>query len=759
MLGLAAGTKVELERAARRKINSGWESNHARAHWATVSGGLAVASRNGFQHPGGRAPGGAGPAIRGWCTARWGRTASTVTGPTVLLIDDDEFAFKVVTTLLEEVHSPITLEWAEDFEKGLARLTEGSPDVCLLDYQLGERSGLELLRRAVAAGCRTPIVMLTAQTDRALDLDAMKSGAVDFLIKGEFGGAFLDRVVRYAAERARTQERLRESEERYALAVSGSNDGSWDWQTAGRAIFLSPRWKQLLGLGPLEVEDTIDGWLDRVHLDDHARLEAELAANVAGSMTVLETDLRMKHKDGTWRWVRLRGNAVRNADGHATRMAGSLSDVTTARSRDPLTGLANRVLYLDRLEHALIRHRRDADCRFAVLFLDCDRFKVVNDSLGHNAGDALLIAIARRLEESVRAIDTVARFGGDEFAILLDDAREPDGATRVAERIVEKLAQPFQIEGREVFSGASIGIAMLHGAYKRPDEVLRDADTAMYRAKALGRGRVAVFDQVMHERAMSLLQLEGELRRAIPGGQLELLYQPLLRVADERLEGFEALVRWRHPQRGLLTPEHFITLAEETGVIGALDSWVLEEACTQAAVWNANGHPLKISVNASRRHLDRPGAASLVLETLARTGLPKQLLCLEVTETVVLDNPQALVNLTTLRDHGVQVVMDDFGTGYSSLGTLHRLPFTGLKIDKSFVAQLSTSPSAREVVRAIITLGTGLKLAIAAEGVETKEQLAVLKSLSCELMQGYLFARPMPLSETAAWIAKPRPSN
>jgi diguanylate cyclase (GGDEF)-like protein/PAS domain S-box-containing protein len=674
----------------------------------------------------------------------------------VLLIDDDSFAFEIVSLLIAEIASPIVLKWAGSFEAGLEELLKGGFDVCLLDYQLGEHSGLDLLRAASARGCRTPIVMLTARTDRELDVEAMKAGAVDFLIKGEFGGAFLERVVRYAAERARTLDRLRESEERYELAVSGANDVIWDWKVGDPEVFLSPRFREVLGHSPGMGGESLKGWLAQVHPDDQKRLSEELESTVSNSTAKLQTEVRFPHRDGSWRWLRLRASATRDPHGRATRIAGSLSDVTTARNRDPLTGLANRVLYLDRLDHALERIRRDTDYTFAVLFLDCDRFKVINDSLGHTAGDALLIGIAQRLERCTRAIDTVARFGGDEFAILLDDAREPDGPTRVAERIITALSHPFEVNGRQVFTGASVGIAMYRKGYGQGGELLRDADIAMYRAKAQGGGRMAVFDEQMHARAMAMLQLESELRQAVAGNQLEVHYQPLVTTSTGQLKGFEALVRWRHPVRGLVAPNDFVPLAEETGVIVAIDRWVLEESCSQAAKWPVlpTGSRPTISVNASRRQLDRAGSAQIILDVLAKTGLPAAQLCLEVTETVVMDHPQVVANLTALRQRGVQIVMDDFGTGYSSLAGLHSLPFTGMKIDRTFIMQLTTSSKAREVVRAIITLGFGLDLEVVAEGVETREQRGVLEELGCPLLQGYLFSRPVPLAEAMGWFSR-----
>jgi diguanylate cyclase (GGDEF)-like protein/PAS domain S-box-containing protein len=666
--------------------------------------------------------------------------------PRVLLIDDDAFAFRVVKTLLDDAKSPISLEWVDSYEKGLGRLMTGGADVCLLDFQLGDRSGLDLLRALDDRGVRTPVVMLTATTDHQTDLDAMRAGAVDYLVKGEFTAPVLERVVRYAAERGRTLEKLRESEERYALAVTGANDGIWDWKTGQPRLFISPRWKQLLGLAQ-DIDDTVDAFYALVHPDDRTRLQGAIESHIAGRLPFLEVEARMLHKDANWHWVLVRGTAVRDSTGRATRIAGSLTDITSARNRDPLTGLANRALFLDRMEHALARSKRDPEYTFACLFLDCDRFKVVNDSLGHSAGDALLVSIARRLERCVRTVDTVARFGGDEFAVLLEDAREPDGPTRVADRIVYELAKGFMVGEREVFSGASVGIAMSRPIYGKPEEVLRDADIAMYRAKSSGRGRVAVFDEQMHARALAVLQLESELRHAVEANQLEAFYQPIV-TAQGKVTGFEALVRWRHPVRGLILPDQFIPLAEETGVIGGIDRWVLRTACLQTLEWRKQHPDLTISVNASHRQLDGPGAAQAVLMVLGETGLIPSALSLEVTESVVMDHPQAVANLSLLKEHGVHIVMDDFGTGYSSLASLHQLPFTGLKIDRSFVKRLGEDVAAREVVRAIVTLGRGLGLSIAAEGVETSAQLDAVTSLGCELIQGYRFGVPSSAAET-----------
>lgn len=676
----------------------------------------------------------------------------------ILLVDDAEFAFKFLSSLLDELPERHRLEWQGSYEAGLEALTGPEPyDVCLLDYQLGARSGLDFLEEATERGCRTPIVLLTGQGTRELDLEAQRRGASDYLVKGEFDAVGFDRVIRYAVERARTLERLRESEERYSLALQGANDGLWDWAVGAPELHLSPRWKAMLGYAPDELADTQDTWWGRVHPDDVAGLRHALEQHVQGQTEFFEHEHRLQHRDGGWRHVLVRGKAVRNAKGEATRLAGSLSDVTQARSRDPLSGLPNRVLFFDRLEQAFLRARRDPEYRFAVLFVDLDRFKNINDSLGHAAGDALLVGIARRLEHCVRAIDTVARLGGDEFTVLLDDAREPDGALRVAARIVEELSRPFPIEGRDVFTGASIGISVSSPNYQRPGDLLRDADTAMYRAKSEGKGRFVVFDRTMHDRALKVLSVESGLRRAIEERELEVHYQPVFSVKTRALIGAEALVRWRDPARGMVAPLDFVPIAEESDLIALLDQYVLREATAQMQKWRTTwpGRELFVAVNASRKQFSRPGFAEDVQQILDAAGLLPGALHLEVTETVTMD-PAPLVasQLSRVAQAGVQLDIDDFGVGYSSLSVLHRFPFRGLKVDRSFVASLESSAQTTEVVRAIIAMAAALGLSVTAEGVETEAQLERLAGFGCEHVQGYLLAKPMPADDAEAFFAK-----
>ena len=423
--------------------------------------------------------------------------------------------------------------------------------------------------------------------------------------------------------------------------------------------------------------------------------------------------------------------------------------------RDALTGLFNRVVFTDRLTLAFERAKRNPAYRYAVLFLDLDRFKVINDSLGHFAGDQLLIAVARRLEKRLRAADTLARLGGDEFALLLDNSSEVFEAVRAAHRLQEELRAGFTVEGKEVFTAASIGIAESGPTYERPEDLLRDADIALYRAKALGGGRYAVFDAAMHERAVALLQLETELRRALPQQEFRVYYQPIVSLATEQLYGFEALIRWQHPTRGLLVPEDFIGLAEETGLVNPIGEWILRQACSQMRRWRMRfsaSPPLTISVNLSYRQFLQPNLLEQVTRTLQETGLAAQQLCLEITEDVISQQEPAPMVIRHLHRLGVQLHIDDFGTGYSSLSALHHVEITALKIDRAFIRLLNGTTRQNAIARTAVLLAHELGLTTIAEGVETPEQSAYLKTVGCDYGQGYFFAEPMDSEAATALL-------
>ncbi|MFV9506358.1 MAG: EAL domain-containing protein [Oscillochloridaceae bacterium umkhey_bin13] len=564
-------------------------------------------------------------------------------------------------------------------------------------------------------------------------------------------------VIRDISAAKHAEIALRESEERYALASRGANDGLWDWDLRTNTVYFSPRWKALLGYSEDEIGNSFTEWITRVHPDDRDRLEVRLTAHFRRLISHFEHEYRICHRDGTYRWMLCRGIAVWNAAGEALRMAGSQTEITDRKLveqqlmhdalHDGLTGLPNRALFIDRLEHAISRSQRNPEHHFAVLFLDLDRFKVINDSLGHSAGDQLLIKIASILQLSLRPGDTVARLGGDEFTILLDEITAEDNPLKVAERIQQLMANPIKLDNQEAFTTASIGIVLSSAEYRSANDMIRDADTAMYHAKLGGKARAAVFDPSMHEAALSLLQLESDLRRAIERNELCLYYQPIVRLDTGLMIGMEALLRWQHPQRGMLTPNEFLPIAEETGMIVQIGWWVLREACLQMRRWHAESsgmNLLSLNINLSEKQLIEPDAVAQIQAILAETGMPGELLKLEITEHTLLAHHEVTIHkLHEIRKLGIQLCIDDFGTGYSSLNYLQRFPINVLKIDRSFVQMLGRPGEQSEIVQAIIALANALKLQAVAEGTETNSQVEELRRLNCEYGQGWFFSQAL----------------
>lgn len=569
------------------------------------------------------------------------------------------------------------------------------------------------------------------------------------------------------SERRRVEEMLRESEERYSLAMQGTSDGLWDWNLTTQKVYYSPRWKNMLGFSDAEIGDSPEEWLSRVHADDLGALQASIAGHIEKQTEHYEGEYRILHKDGAYRWMIMRGIAVQSDNGTIYRLVGSQEDVTEKKRiaemlvhdalHDGLTGLPNRNLFIDRLQNCLARTKRHDDYIFAVLFLDLDRFKVINDGLGHLMGDRLLAKVAELLTSCVRPEDTVARLGGDEFTILLDGIDDVSAAIRVAQRIQASLTVPFTLNGQEVYTTASIGIALSESGYDHAEDLVRDADNAMYRAKALGKARHQVFDSSMHKQAVDLLQLESDLRRAVERQEFVVHYQAIRELTSGAIQGYEALVRWQHPQHGLIYPGDFISAAEETGLIVPLGWQVLREACRQTAEWQKQSPKAKdllISVNLSSNQFSQPDLCAHVRRILDDCGLAPQFLKLEITETVVIENPESAGEmLRQLRALGVRVCLDDFGTGYSSLSYLLRFPIDTLKIDRSFVNGIGSGAENASIVKTIVALAHNMGMDVTAEGVETQAQLDHLKSLNCETAQGYYFSKPVEAAKAFALIA------
>ncbi len=571
-------------------------------------------------------------------------------------------------------------------------------------------------------------------------------------------------------ERAQAEREILQRGERLALAAEGANDGLWQLNLQTREFYVSSRWRAMIGLPAHAAIGGPGEWLDRVHPEDITSLNAALDAHLAGATQVFHHEHRVRHEDGGYRRFLCRGVAVRGAGKKPDRIAGSLTDTTEQAMaqeklrnvgfQDSLTGTFNRTVFVEGLGRRLDEcRRRGVGGGFAVLYLDLDRFKIVNDSLGHMVGDELLVAASRRLESCLRSGDALARLGGDEFAILLSGLQDDAQANAIACRIQDTLSTPFAIAGREVFTSASIGIAFGPAHYTNPEEIMRDADTAMYHAKSRGKARHEIFDADMHARVRDRLSLESDLRRAVASNGFEVHYQPIVLLDSGMCVGFESLVRWTRNGEPV-SPVTFVPIAEELGLIDQLGTFVLKEACRTFASWQrlypASGLDY-ITVNVSSRQLVQQNFSRLIKNTVLETGLKPGDLRVEITETALLDSPgEAAGVLNELRDFGVKVYLDDFGTGYSSLSHLHKLPVDALKIDRSFVNSLLI-PGRPAIVESILALARTLNTSVVAEGIESDVQARELVRLGCTHAQGYLFSRPLTTARAEQVVMENRP--
>jgi diguanylate cyclase (GGDEF)-like protein/PAS domain S-box-containing protein len=683
----------------------------------------------------------------------------------ILIVDENPTN---VMLLEEGLGDDYVLSTAMSGQEALCQVEEVQPDLMLLDIRMPDMDGfgvLQIVRQTYSASA-LPIIMVTAEHHSTEVVKALGMGANDYITKPVDFPVALARI-RTELSRKQAEDALRQSHERYELAMRGANDGLWDWNLLSNEVYFSPRWAAMFGWQEDDIEPCPDEWFDRVHLEDLDALKTAIGDHIKGVTPYFEHEHRMIHRDGSHRWILGRGLAVRHANGRAYRMAGSLTDMTERRMADPLTGMPNRILFLDRLSQALDLSRRHPDYRCAVFLLNLDRFTVVNESLGPIIGDQLLGYAAQRLERCLRTSDTIeclhavssataARLGGDEFGILLRDISGVSDTMRVAKRLQEKLSTSFQIDGQEVFTTASIGVALSTTGYEQAENLLRDADIALHRAKARGGACCEVFDVEMHNRAMARLQMETELRQAIERQEFCVYYQPIVSLTSGAIVGFEALVRWHHPERGTISPAEFIPVAEATGQILAIGTQVLHEACRCTRVWQRKSTvdpPLFVSVNLSPRQFEQVDLVKQIGDILQDTGFPPQSLKLEITESMLMDNIKSVVHqLEQLRAKGIQISLDDFGTGYSSLSYLHRFPIDNLKIDRSFVNHLDTDSKDVEITKAIVTLAHSLHMKVVAEGIETPQQLQYLKTTGCEYGQGYLISKPVDAKAVEALL-------
>jgi PAS domain S-box-containing protein len=568
----------------------------------------------------------------------------------------------------------------------------------------------------------------------------------------------------------RIRRQLAERDQLFQLISENAADMIALVGSDGRRLYNSPAYQKVLGYSPEDLKDSSS--FDQIHPDDRPRvLKAAEQARLTGHGEPME--YRIRHKDGSWRTLESTASPIRNAKGQTDKLVIVNRDITDRKRaeellahnafHDGLTNLPNRALFLDRLQHALTLSKRHANYKFAVLLIDIDEFKIINDSLGHTAGDELLIKIGQRLKEAVRRADTVsrprgnglvakpanddtlARLGGDEFTILLDDIRDPIEAVRVAERMQAELATPFVVNQQEIVISASIGIAASTTPHTQAEDLLRDADIAMYRAKRAGKARCEVSDTAMHEAAVKRLRLETDLRKAFEQGEFRVFYQPIVSLQTGKITGFEALTRWQRPE-GIVPPIEFIAVAEEIGLIIPMNRQLRREACQQLQSWQSEfpaTPPLTMSVNITPKEFAQPDLASEIGKTLAEIGFDPACLQLEIIETIAMgDAEKSGQVLAQLKALGVRLSIDDFGTGYSSLSRLRRIPVDTLKIDRAFIMNMDSDPESHEIVRIIIMLAHNLGLKVVAEGTETENHITLLKQLNCEMSQGYNYSRP-----------------
>jgi diguanylate cyclase (GGDEF)-like protein/PAS domain S-box-containing protein len=658
------------------------------------------------------------------------------------------------------------LVYVQGFDKNLEDLSSNDVDVFLLDLCQADDQGEDILKFQKHI-MTTPTVVLTQ--NESLGVSALRLGALDYLTKDRTDVDALLRLLRHAAECGKTKSALLESEARYRLLLESVTDYVYTVQIEnGHPVATShgPGCFAITGYTPEEYSANPFLWYLMVHEEDRQAVKAQAEA-ILSRKSAYPLEHRIIHKDGRVLWIRNTPVPHIDQQGHLVAYDGLVSDITDRKQaeeklihdafHDALTGLPNRALFMDRLQRAITTFRRRIGTPYyAVLFCDIDRFKVINDSLGHPIGDQLLRIVGRKLIDCVRPGDTVARLGGDEFAVLLENIGDLSHAKDVTERVKRVFSTPITVRGNDIFTSLSIGIAIGTERYERPEQALRDADIAMYEAKSRGNASYEVFDAKMHANILDRMQLETDLRGAVDRKEFILYYQPIIDLKAQRVTGFEALVRWNHPKRGLIYPLEFIPLAEETGLINHIGDWILHEACRELKrlqVQNPLEPPLTMSVNISIKQFAQQDLAGKVSGFLSETEVDPHTLALEITESMIMANVDAAAEtMNRLREMGIKLHIDDFGTGHSSLSYLHRFPVNALKIDRSFIGKLTAEGANTEIITSIISLAKSLHVDVIAEGVEMYHQLSNIKELNCGYCQGFLIARPMAEDEVDAWI-------
>jgi len=674
----------------------------------------------------------------------------------VLVVEDDEFEARIIKRDLERAAPGMQVRITHGFETGIEAACSGEYDAALVDYRLGPATGIQLIERCRGAGVRIPMILLTGQGNLELDRDAMRRGASDYLNKNEMSPALLERAIRNAVERESALAQLIASKRRYEAVVEGSNDGTWDWNLRTDEFYLSPRFKSMLGFDDASMKSCRRAWLDRVHPKDQQRLQQAIEAHTGGRTETLAVEYRVRHRDGQWVWMHLRGLATRDANGEVERLAGCQSDISQRKvaeerarhlsMHDPLTGLANRVLLGERIGQELERVRRDSRRAFTVLYLDLDRFKPINDQLGHAAGDQVLVTVAQRVRDTVRGVDAVARVGGDEFVVVLEECGSPADALIVAAKLEAAVSEPIALEGQSVSVGVSIGAKVVVDASVDAEGILDAADTAMYAKKQRSDGGEAYRLTVANPLPSSLCR---DLRAALAAGDVRPHFQPVVDAQDATVLAYEALARWAHPTRGEVAPAEFVTVAAREGLGVELGRSMLEQACRWAAARTPEAVG-SVSVNLCHEHVESPSLVEDVESALRLSGLAPQRLRLEISERAPLLHMEPTIrNLSTLVERGVGVVIDDFGSGSASLDLLFNVRCVAVKFDRSLITSLRGDARKTAVARRFVELAHSLGTSATAEGVETQIDWDTVRAIGVDRCQGFLFGRPSPHEQGA----------
>lgn len=673
----------------------------------------------------------------------------------LLIVDDEALNLDMLSRRLRR--SGFCVDTASSGHEALLKIADQDFDLILLDQMMPELSGSETLSaiRLTHSSEALPVIMVTAVAESEKIADALEHGANDYITKPVDFCVALARI-RGALARRAVERELRRSEERYALAARASRDGLWDWDLSRDVIFYSPRWQEMMAVTLEDPMGAPEIWFSRVVAANRSAIRDAVQQHLENNQDVLHLSYRVQRDDGMIRWMSCRGVVTRDVFGQAIRFAGSQSDVTEERTRDGLTGLANRTRLLGELE-SLLEQRNAGSVGYAVMFLDLDGFKAINDSLGHIAGDGLLQQIANRLDAAAKEGAScfpgitvlAARMGGDEFAVLLSGRfLIADEARLIAESVQAAVALPFLLSERTLHCAFSVGVALGEASHQFPEDVLRDADVAMYASKLRGRSEVVLFSPRMHQAMVDRLHLENDLRNALLKDEFFLVYQPIVDLLTGLISGVEALIRWKHPVRGVIDPDSFIPAAEKTGIIVDIGHWVLRHACKQVLDWqrtHGTQRLLELSVNISPSEFKQRDLVQHVRSILEETGFPPAMLHLEVTEGVIFEDLEsAKVILSDLKTLGIGLDLDDFGAGHCSLSYLRDLPFDCLKIDRGFTSKLnSLDPHPAEIIRTILQLAASLKLDVVAEGIETAPHKLQLQEMGCSFGQGYFFSRPI----------------